>query len=1028
VLVNSNPATIMTDSVMADRIYIEPITPEFVEKIIDKERPDGMVATLGGQVGLNLAFELSESGVLSKYNVKLLGTSLDAVKKSEDRELFKDTMKSIGQPIPESTIVRSVEEAVKFAEQAGYPLIVRPAYTLGGTGGGIAGNLAELEDIAGKGLKHSMIGQILLEKSVAGWREIEYEAVRDSADNCIIVCNMENIDPVGIHTGDSIVIAPTQTLSAPECKMLRNASIDIVRALGIEGSCNVQFALDTDSMDYVVIEVNPRVSRSSALASKATGYPIAKVATKIAVGYRLDEIDNAVTGKTKACFEPSIDYVVIKFPRWPFDKFSGADKALGTQMKATGEVMAIDRSIEGALMKAVRSLEIGAMNFSLPGFSELSIEELLDKAKIADDGRFFAISELLHKGVSIKQIHDVSKINEFFLRKLANVAAVENALTSENGFKWSEPSEDVLRAAKNYGFTDGMIAKFSGADVDKVRSKLKEYGISVCYKMVDTCAAEFDAVTPYYYSSCGTENEALPNAGRKIIVLGSGPIRIGQGIEFDYCAVHAVQSLKKQGIEAIIINNNPETVSTDFDTSDRLYFEPLTLEDVLRVCDHEKPEGVLVQFGGQTAINLAQKLHDRGVNIIGTSVDSIDRAENRERFDEALEIMDIPRPLGASLFSAEEAAVKAKSLGYPVIVRPSYVLGGRAMEIVHNEADLLQYMRSAVNVSPEHPVLMDRYMRGVEIEVDAIADGETVVIPGIMKHVERAGVHSGDSIAVYPAKLESRVKETIIDYTRQIALELGVKGLLNIQYVLADGNVYVLEVNPRASRTVPILSKVTGIPMVDAAVRAALGESLLSQGYSDGLAPEKKFVAVKAPVFSFGKMTNVEISLGPEMKSTGEVMGIGTNYEKALFKALRGSGLKIPESGTILFNVADIDKLEAYEIALELKELGYDIVGTSGTADYFTDKGLPVPTMSKSSENGGGIIEHIKSGRIKIVVNTFTKGKEPMRDGFKIRRAAVEHAVPCFTSLDTMSRIVKVLKRLKSDEGGIEVNALQDFV
>lgn len=1022
VLVNSNPATIMTDANMADRVYIEPLTPEFVEEVIAKERPDGVLATLGGQAGLNLAVKLSERGILEKYNVELLGTSLEGIKKAEDRELFKMTMEKIGEPIPESTIVEDVESARQFAAEIGYPIIVRPAYTLGGTGGGIVDNDTELVEVVTRGLKYSMIGQVLIERSVAGWKEIEYEVMRDAANNCITVCNMENFDPVGVHTGDSIVVAPTQTLTDHEYQMLRSASLRIIRELGIEGGCNAQYALDPHSSRYYVIEVNPRVSRSSALASKATGYPIAKVAAKIAIGYHLDEIENAVTKKTMACFEPTLDYCVVKFPRWPFDKFVSADRTLGTQMKATGEVMSIDRSFESALLKAVRSLEIGLHYISMPELANMSTEKIRQQLALIDDQRLFVIAEALRRGITVEEIHDITKVNTFFLYKILNIIKMENRIKSE------ELVPELMLAIKKLGIPDRVIAELSGKSLDEVRSLRKGQQIVPSYKMVDTCAAEFEAATPYYYSTYTQEDEVSTSERKKVLVLGSGPIRIGQGVEFDYCSVHSVWALREMGLESIIINNNPETVSTDFDTSDRLYFEPLTPEDVLNVIDKEKPEGVIVQFGGQTAINLAAPLARAGVKIMGTSVADIDRAEDREKFDEVLERSGIPRPKGTTVTNTPDAVTAAAEIGYPVVVRPSYVLGGRAMEIVYNEAELTDYMGRAVKASPEHPVLVDRYMQGTEVEVDAISDGVDVFIPGIMEHVERAGVHSGDSIAVYPAQtLSKKVLDTIVDYTTRLAVNLNVKGLINIQYVVVDDEVYVIEVNPRSSRTIPFLSKVTNIPMVNVATRVAMGHTLAEQGYKSGLLPSKPYISVKAPVFSFAKMQQVDISLGPEMKSTGEVMGTDYHYARALYKALTGAGMNVPEFGTILFTVADKDKEEAGGLAKGFSELGYRLVATTGTAKYLKSIGLQVETVQKVHEHSADIIQMIKSGKINMVINTITNGKQPQGDGFKIRRATVEHAIPCLTSIDTAQEVLSMMNFMR-ERRLVYALALQDYV
>lgn len=1022
VLINSNPATIMTDAHIADRVYIEPLTADFVTAVIEKERPDGLLPTLGGQAGLNLAVEIAERGVLDEYNVKLLGTPLASIKKAEDRELFKLTMQEIGEPIPESDIVENLEDALKFAAEIGYPVIVRPAYTLGGTGGGIAYHESELEDIVQRGLKASLIHQVLIERSVAGWKEIEYEVLRDGANNCITVCNMENFDPVGIHTGDSIVVAPSQTLTDFEYQMMRSASLKIIRALGIEGGCNVQYALDSKSRQYYVIEVNPRVSRSSALASKATGYPIAKVASKIAIGYHLDEIVNAVTQKTMASFEPALDYVVVKFPRWPFDKFVLANRNLGTQMKATGEVMSIDRTLEGALMKAVRSLEIGLHHLHLPEIDQLSTSEIKELVGSADDERLFVIAEALRRGISVDAIHQITKIDPFFLYKVENIVQMERRLSEE------ELTTPLLTQAKKWGFNDVTIGELAGKTSDEVRALRKSLDVVPCYKMVDTCAAEFEAATPYYYSAYAAEDEAAPTDRPKVVVLGSGPIRIGQGVEFDYCSVHSVWALRQLGFESVIINNNPETVSTDFDTSDRLYFEPLTVEDVLNVLDKEKPQGIIVQFGGQTAINLAGPLAERGIKVLGTSVDSIDQAEDRERFDALLEELHIPRPKGGSVTNAEEAVETAESIGYPVVVRPSYVLGGRAMEIVYSKPELLDYMANAVKASHDHPVLVDRYMQGREVEVDAISDGTDILIPGIMEHIERAGVHSGDSIAVYPPQnLSEKVIRTIVDYTTKLARGLKVKGLINIQYVVVDEEVYVIEVNPRSSRTIPFLSKVTNIQMVNLATRVALGATLKSLKCPLGLLPAKPYVAVKAPVFSFAKMAEVDISLGPEMKSTGEVMGLDYHYERALYKAIRGAGILIPHQGTILLTVNDKDKPEIVPIAQGLTELGYELMATEGTAAYLLKQGITVSRVPKITEQPPHILDLIRNGKIKLVVNTLTRGREQERDGFKIRRATVENGIPCLTSLDTATALLRVMSVMRQRRLTY-VLALQDYV
>lgn len=1021
VLVNSNPATIMTDVHIADRVYVEPINIEFLETIIKRERPDSLLATLGGQMGLNMAMELDKKGILKEYNVRLLGTQISAIKRGEDRELFKETMEKINQPIPESIIVETIEAAVDFGREIGYPLIVRPAYTLGGTGGGIAEDEESLYDIVQKGLGYSPIGQCLIERSIAGWKEIEFEVIRDAADNCITVCSMENVDPVGVHTGDSIVVAPAQTLNDKEVQMLRQASIDIVRELGVVGGCNVQLALDPYSENYYVIEVNPRVSRSSALASKATGYPIAKVTSKIAVGYNLDEIENAVTKTTKACFEPTIDYIVLKFPRWPFDKFVTADRTLGTQMKATGEVMAIERSFEASLLKAIRSLEIGLTHLEMPELKALSDEEIKERIHRVDDERIFVVAEAMRRGVTIEEIYSITKINQWFLYKIGNIIKMERALATH------ELTPSLLRKAKQTGFADSVIAGIVGKTEMEIRDLRKAKGILPTYKMVDTCAAEFEAATPYYYSCYATEDEVVVSDKKKVVVLGSGPIRIGQGVEFDYCSVHCVWSLREMGYETIIINNNPETVSTDFDISDKLYFEPLTVEDVLNVIDKEQPEGVIVQFGGQTAINLAGPLNALGVKVLGSSVDSIDRAEDRERFEQLLTDCDIPRPKGHTVFDTEGALNAAHDVSYPVMVRPSYVLGGRAMEIVYNDEELKHYMSSAVKASKEHPVLVDHYLQGTEVEVDAICDGTEVLIPGIMEHVERAGVHSGDSIAVYPPRnLPERVIETIIEYTNKMALGLEVKGMINIQYIVRDEHVYVIEVNPRSSRTVPFLSKVTGVPMVNVATKCAMGVSLKEQGYKAGLRLFPDYYAVKAPVFSFNKMSNVDITLGPEMKSTGEVMACDYQYSRALYKACIASGIQVPNEGSILMTVADLDKKEAVELAKGFEDLGYIVTATSGTAKYLIENGVNVRVATKVSEGTPNILDDIKAGRINMVINTSNHGRDAERDGFKIRRSTVEHAIACLTSMDTARELQRVLNAMRRRRVG-RVIALQDL-
>lgn len=1023
VLINSNPATIMTDANIADQVYIEPINLDTVTKVLEKEKPDGIIATLGGQVGLNMALSLEKAGILKKTGIPLLGTPLEAIARAEDRELFKQTMEEIGEPVPESAIVHTVQEAISFADEIGYPVIVRPAYTLGGTGGGNAHNEEELRNIVNKGLINSPIHQVLIERSVAGYKEIEFEVMRDANDNCIIICSMENFDPVGIHTGDSIVVAPAQTLTAEEYQMLYNSCIRMIRKLQIAGGCNVQYALDPFSKKYYVIEVNPRVSRSSALASKATGYPIARITTKIAIGYTLDEIPNAITGKTTACFEPAIDYVVLKVPRWPFDKFVLGDRRLGTQMKATGEVMAIDRTFEAAFLKSIRCLEIGITGMNLPDFKDLEDGELRSRLKNADDERIFIIAEAFNRGMSVQDIWEITHIDKFFLEKIKNIIEFSQRL------KKQRLDEHLLRAAKKMGFSDQEIAQLQGVTEKYIRNLRKEFKILPTYKLVDTCAGEFDAHTPYYYSSYEEENEVVHDSQyRKIMVIGSGPIRIGQGVEFDYCSVHCVWALREAGIKAIIVNNNPETVSTDFDTSDRLYFEPLVFEDVMNIVEEEQPEGVIVQFGGQTAINLAQSLSEAGVKILGTSNDSIDRAEDRERFDALLEEVNIPRPAGKSVFSVEDAVIAAQKIGYPVLVRPSYVLGGRAMEIVYNETELKEYMATAVKVNKEHPVLVDKYLLGKEIEVDAISDGIDVVIPGIMQHIERAGVHSGDSMAVFPAHdLCNEIKNKVIDYTQKLALALNVKGVINIQFVEYQNELYVLEVNPRSSRTIPFISKVTGIPMVKVATEIMLGKKLSDMGYKNGLQPEADFFAVKVPVFSFNKLTRVDINLGPEMKSTGEVLGMDKSLKTALYKGLLAAGLQIPRHGNIIATVADKDKVEAGPILKGFAELGFNIIATEGTAHMLEGIGINVDTVMKIKEGSPNIVDIIREGKADLVVNTITHGRKPFTDGFIIRRAAVELNVPCLTSLDTLKAILDVIQE-GDNIANREVKSLQQFI
>ena len=1011
VLVNSNPATIMTDKEIADKVYIEPITLEFVSRILRKELPDAIVPTLGGQTGLNMAMELAASGILDELEIELLGTKLSAIDQAEDRDLFRQLMHDLNEPVPESDIVHTVEEAVAFSEKIGFPLIVRPAFTLGGTGGGICNNLKELKEIVTNGLKLSPATQCLVEMSIAGYKEIEYEVMRDSADNAMVVCNMENIDPVGIHTGDSIVVAPSQTLSDYEYQLLRDSSLKIIRALGIEGGCNVQLALDPNSFNYYIIEVNPRVSRSSALASKATGYPIAKLAAKIAVGLTLDEMKNPVTGTTYAQFEPALDYVVAKIPRWPFDKFEHGERKLGTQMKATGEVMSIGRNIEEALLKAVRSLEIGTIHIETPEANAVSDEDLVGKIINAQDDRLFYLIEGIRRGYSIQDLAELTKIDLFFLDKLLHIVEIEQDL-KDHPYDLTS-----LENAKKNGFSDVAVAKFWETDALRIREIRKENGLVPVYKMVDTCAGEFESKTPYFYSTYEQENESIVSKKESVLVLGSGPIRIGQGVEFDYATVHSVKAIQKCGYEAIIMNSNPETVSTDFSISDKLYFEPLTLEDVMHVIDLEQPKGVIVQFGGQTAINLAEPLTKLGVPILGTTVEDLDRAENRDLFEQALKSIDIPQPLGDTARSEAEAVTIANRIGYPVLVRPSYVLGGRAMEIVENQKDLENYMRNAVKASPEHPVLVDRYLLGKECEVDAISDGTDVLIPGIMEHIERAGVHSGDSMAVYPPQnLSQKIQDTIADYTKRLALGLNCIGMMNVQFVIFEEQVYVIEVNPRASRTAPFLSKVTGIPMAQVATNVILGKSLKEQGYKDGLYPESTKVHVKAPVFSFAKLLSVDTNLGPEMKSTGEVMGTDSTLEKALYKAFEGSNMHLADHGTALFTIADEDKVESGELAKRFLAIGYQLVATSGTAKYLKQEGILVKEINKITEDEElTVLDVIREGKVQVVVNTMGRDKEVQSDGFQIRREAVEQGVPLFTSLDTTSAILKVLESRSFD-------------
>jgi carbamoyl-phosphate synthase large subunit len=1009
ILVNSNPATIMTDTEIAGKVYIEPLTIEVVKKIILREKPDSILPTLGGQTGLNLAMELAESGFLEEQGVKLLGTAVDAIRMAEDRQEFKNTMLRIGEPCIPSKVVNTLEDALEFAAEIGYPVVVRPAYTLGGTGGGIAYDDDQLRDIGTNGLRLSRVHQVLIEKCVSGWKEIEYEVMRDGKGNVITVCNMENIDPVGVHTGDSIVVAPSQTLSNKEYQMLRTASLNIISALGIEGGCNVQFALHPSSFEYAVIEVNPRVSRSSALASKATGYPIAKVATKIAIGYGLDEIMNAVTGKTYACFEPTLDYVVVKIPKWPFDKFVKARRTLGTQMKATGEVMAISNSFEAALLKAIRSLELGIRTLETPLCKEMDNTELRKALCNVDDNRLLVIAECIRRGFPLEEIYEETKIDMWFLSKFRKIVSMEEKLKT---LTMDTLTDEMLLRAKKMGFTDEVIAKYVKADKKTVLKRRRALGMKPAFKMVDTCAAEFEAQTPYYYSTYDEANESMPSDRKKVVVLGSGPIRIGQGIEFDYCSVHSVWGLKEEGYEAIIINNNPETVSTDFDTSDRLYFEPLTAEDVLEIIEHEKPDGVIAQFGGQTAIKLTKPLADAGVHIFGTKAEDVDAAEDRERFDAILERLNIPRPKGYTIYTQREAIDAANKLGYPVLVRPSYVLGGKGMEIAYNDNDIIEFMEIINREEQEHPILVDKYMMGKEIEVDAICDGKDILIPGIMEHLERAGVHSGDSISMYPPQnLSFRTKNKIIEYTEKLSRALNVIGMVNIQYVLFNDEVYVIEVNPRSSRTVPYISKVTGIPMVKMATRIMMGKKLSDFPYGTGLYRAADYVAVKVPVFSFEKLHDVDTSLGPEMKSTGEVLGIAKNVHEAMLKGLAAAGLKFPEPGSgILFTVRDTDKPELVELADGFERLGYTLYATGKTALYLNKHGIATNAVRKIHEGSPNLLDLVESGTVRMIVNTPTKGRSAERDGFRIRRKAVERSIPCLTSLDTAFAVMRCLQ------------------
>lgn len=1009
VLVNSNPATIMTDKQTADRTYIEPLTADVLERIIKTERPDSLIAGMGGQTGLNLSCELSDKGILDKYNVRVIGTSVEAIKEGEDRENFKNLMERTNQPIIQGDIVNTVSDALDFAAEIGYPVIVRPAYTLGGTGGGIAENEDELKEIASQGIHLSRVGQVLIEKCIRGWKEIEFEVVRDGAGNCITVCSMENVDPVGVHTGDSIVVAPAQTLTDKEYQMLRTAALDIINSIQIKGGCNVQFALNPESFEYAVIEINPRMSRSSALASKATGYPIAKIASKIALGYNLDEIKNAVTGKTFACFEPAVDYCVIKIPKWPFDKFFGATRTLGTKMMATGEIMSIGNSFESALLKGVRSLEIKQFNLERESAKSKTDEQLKSAVKTPDDERLFELAELIRRNYDIKSISEITGMDTFFLKKIKNIVDAEEELKK---YTIDTLTPTLLREYKKAGFADEGIAQLIGCKSDDIREMRKKNNILPVYKLVDTCAGEFEAVSPYYYSTYNEENEAVPSDKKKVLVIGSGPIRIGQGIEFDYCSVHSISALKKCGVETVIINNNPETVSTDFDTSDKLYFEPLTEEDVLSIIELEKPDGVILQFGGQTAIKLANFLDRMNVPIFGTSPKQIDEAEDREKFDDLLEELNIKRPKGKAVWSVAEGVSEAEKLGYPLLVRPSYVLGGQGMEITHDEKELTTYLEDAFKKDKDNPVLIDRYLSGRELEVDAICDGTDVFVPGIMEHLERAGVHSGDSISIYPPQnISDEIKNKIMDVTKRISVALKVMGMINIQFIEFENELYIIEVNPRSSRTVPYITKVTGVPVIEIATRIMLGETLKSMGYTSGIAKEPDVVAVKVPIFSTKKLPMVEVSLGPEMRSTGEVLGVGRNYHEALLKGFIGAEINIPTKGSnILLTICDRDKEAFLPIIKKFDNAGCNFIATNGSADFLEKHGYKVQRTKKISEGVPNILDIIRSGMCDLVIDIPQKGNNRHSDGFKIRRTASECSVNILTSTDTVSALADIME------------------
>ena len=1022
VLVNSNPATIMTDKDIADEVYIEPLTVPVLKKIIEKEKPDSILPTLGGQAGLNLAMEIAETGFLEEHGCRLIGTTSETIKKAEDRLEFKETMEKIGEPCAPSLVVENVEDGIAFTKKIGYPVVLRPAYTLGGSGGGIAHNQTELVEILENGLRLSRVGQVLVERCIAGWKEVEYEVMRDSEGNCITVCNMENIDPVGVHTGDSIVVAPSQTLGDKEHQMLRTSALNIINELNITGGCNVQYALHPESFEYCVIEVNPRVSRSSALASKATGYPIAKVAAKIALGYTLDEIKNAITQKTYASFEPTLDYCVVKIPRLPFDKFITASRKLTTQMKATGEVMSICNNFEGALMKAIRSLEQHVECLMDYNFSELTDDQLEDQLHVVDDRRIWVIAEALRRGISYDHIHDITKIDKWFIDKIAIIVEMENALKSE------PLTPELLKAAKRIEFPDTVISRLTGKSEEEIKQMRYDNDIVAAYKMVDTCAAEFEAATPYYYSVYGGENESVEtNPPKKVLVLGSGPIRIGQGIEFDFCSVHCTWAFKEEGYETIIVNNNPETVSTDFDIADKLYFEPLTPEDVENIVNIEKPDGAVVQFGGQTAIKLTESLMKMGVPILGTKAEDVDAAEDRELFDEILEKCGIPRPTGGTVFTAEEAKKVANKLGYPVLVRPSYVLGGQGMQIATCDEEVEEFMEIINRIAQDHPILVDKYLQGTEVEVDAVCDGEDILIPGVMEHIERAGVHSGDSISVYPAySLSKNIIDTIEDYTEKLARSLHVKGMINIQFIVCDGKVYVIEVNPRSSRTVPYISKVTGIPIVKLATKCIIGHTLKEMGYKPGLQPNEDYIAIKMPVFSFEKIRGAETSLGPEMKSTGECLGIAKTFNEALYKAFLGAGVVLPKHKKIIISVKDADKQEVVPLAQRFEKLGYEVYATRSTADVLRENGVDAIKVNKIHQEAPTVMDLLLEHKIDIVIDTPTQGRDKNRDGFLIRRTSIETGVNCFTSLDTVDALLTSLESdAKNDLSLVDIATIE---